>query len=508
MHDGVYRFIVFSAVGLSIAGVPGCAGLMSHSSRSLIGSEGLVDVAPPSSSPTGKAQANAPVKLGVPATRLKPPAPPLAVQSAVRPAESKGESRDAINPPTLSNQRTVAESVPDPNGFLLPAKLKKADSKAQLSPPALAKSSASSSLPADVAALLSTDLLDRPATAKKTELSEPAPLMKQEEAVQRTGDVAHRIPRAQPRDGADRGDVALRASSKGVSLTGISEVESDELIDLLTRVEGAGEIQTVAHETPVPEPAMMTKPEATLSPEMKPRAVALQDVPPLKPEVAEPTAGAPFAGPPPMVPPAPVVASPAPISSSLKPGATPAVDSKVVLAVADADSLAKSKVVPASSVASELADESASADGDASKAGELKVDRFHFCTEINGFASTVSRPLSPMNPGERLLAYVEVMNFESVQLGELFETKLSCRMKLEDSSGQVVFSQDFGDVVDRCVGRRKDFFCHFLLTVPDTLAPGSYRWRLSITDQTSKQTREQTLNAEIGSGEPGERNGP
>ncbi len=475
-------------VGFICIALSGCAGSFLHATRSVAGSEGLVDVAPPSSTPaSGRAQANSPVKLAPPAQKIKPPTPPLAARTTPSPNRSNDSaparatsrdavdasriSRDAVDPPALVDGRLVNRPAESDSGFLLPAKLKRSTASASV---VAAKPSNPTSLPADVASLLTTDAIDRKMAALDSNQTPPStPPSPAGIKIPRAVTLANTSPRP-------------LAASGGIALTGPSEIDSAELVEaLLASREAMNEVKQVSHEVAEP-PAPAAIPE-------KPRPVAIKDVPPLvesKPalEEAKPAADS--------------FPSPAAIGSSPR---VPAADSQLVAAVADDEILNKTSVVPVASHAEPVPVPEISSAAAPSKK-EFAVERFHFCSEINGFGSTVSRPAGPMVPGERLLAYVEVMNFESAVKDGMFETNLSCRMRLEDATGQMVFSQEFGDIVDRCVGRRQDFFCHFLLTVPDTLPPGKYRWKISLTDNASKKTSESTLETEIGSGEPGERN--
>jgi hypothetical protein len=131
----------------------------------------------------------------------------------------------------------------------------------------------------------------------------------------------------------------------------------------------------------------------------------------------------------------------------------------------------------------------ASAEGTpAALKSEFGLERFHLCTEIQGFGSTKPRLDRPVRPGERVLAYVEVVNFSSLAKDGLYETLLGAHMTLEDETGKVLFSQRFDEISDRCPTPRRDFFCHFLFTVPTTVQPGTYVLRLHVEDRMAKKT--------------------
>lgn len=133
------------------------------------------------------------------------------------------------------------------------------------------------------------------------------------------------------------------------------------------------------------------------------------------------------------------------------------------------------------------------------QAGSLETDRLHLCTEIIGFGKTVLRETEAVAPGERCLAYLEVRNFASKQTDQEFETKLGCDLSLENAAGQTVFNQTFPDIVDKCVTPRRDFFCHFLFSMPTTVLPGKYKLRIRIVDRTNSSTSEAVADVLVGS---------
>lgn len=126
----------------------------------------------------------------------------------------------------------------------------------------------------------------------------------------------------------------------------------------------------------------------------------------------------------------------------------------------------------------------------------LALDHFHLCREILGFGITT--PMTgPVAPGQQLLAYVEVLDSEAREVDGLFETRMACRIAVEDKNGTVVAEQDFGQITDRCYARRKDFFCHFVFTLPGDLVPGPYKLRLFAMDTSDMARAEGCLDFEV-----------
>jgi hypothetical protein len=86
------------------------------------------------------------------------------------------------------------------------------------------------------------------------------------------------------------------------------------------------------------------------------------------------------------------------------------------------------------------------------------------------------------------LAYVEVRNFVSRSVEGEFETSLGCVLSLENASRETIYQQAFDDIVDKCSAPRRDFFCHFLFTMPNTVPPGKYKLRIQIVDRNGSAT--------------------
>ena len=133
--------------------------------------------------------------------------------------------------------------------------------------------------------------------------------------------------------------------------------------------------------------------------------------------------------------------------------------------------------------------------------GKLELDRFQLCTEIVGFGKTVPRDTEMVSRGERLLAYVEVRNFASRSMNGEFETALGCDLSLDNAAGQTIYNQTFADIVDKCAKPRRDFFCHFLFSMPSTVLPGKYKLRIRIVDRNSSATSEAVVDVMVGSKE-------
>lgn len=133
--------------------------------------------------------------------------------------------------------------------------------------------------------------------------------------------------------------------------------------------------------------------------------------------------------------------------------------------------------------------------------GSLDIRVLELCRQVSGFGRIEVAPDASLGPGRAMLAYAEIDNFPVEAEGDHFVTRLAARMVLETPTGAVVEQWEFGDIVDHCRTRRKDFFCHFTVTLPETLTPGTYVLRLKVRDPRggglAERTRELSISTPV-----------
>ena len=67
--------------------------------------------------------------------------------------------------------------------------------------------------------------------------------------------------------------------------------------------------------------------------------------------------------------------------------------------------------------------------------------------------------------------------------GEVFVSRLAAHIELRSGAdGPVVWEQAPGTAEDVCPRRRRDYYVSYLVELPRTLQPGTYRLRLIQTD--------------------------
>jgi hypothetical protein len=120
-----------------------------------------------------------------------------------------------------------------------------------------------------------------------------------------------------------------------------------------------------------------------------------------------------------------------------------------------------------------------------------------FCRQINGFGDFVTFADEPFIPGQPVLIYTEVRNFQSQASGEAdYRTVLRSTITIqqENVSGPVVFKYELPETEDRCQSRRSDYFHSYRIHLPENLKPGPHVLTLDITDMLTGKNGSTTLN--------------
>lgn len=127
------------------------------------------------------------------------------------------------------------------------------------------------------------------------------------------------------------------------------------------------------------------------------------------------------------------------------------------------------------------------------------VEKLTLCRQILGFGKVEPFASKVLHPGQQVLLYAEIANFESVQMDEVFETELASVATIETEHGTVVAPVEFDPVVDRSESKRTDFYCHYRFQLPESLMPGDYVLRLRVKDLHRGEFGEGQMAFKIGS---------
>ena len=124
---------------------------------------------------------------------------------------------------------------------------------------------------------------------------------------------------------------------------------------------------------------------------------------------------------------------------------------------------------------------------------QLAIRRMMLCDRIDGFGSVVEFPTSTFEPGQRILVYAELQNFQSELTAEgKYRSEFAAFLEfMREGDDEIVDSIRVAQIEDLCDVERTDYFQSFELTLP--ALEGKYLMRIRLRDQLSLQTAESQL---------------
>jgi hypothetical protein len=117
----------------------------------------------------------------------------------------------------------------------------------------------------------------------------------------------------------------------------------------------------------------------------------------------------------------------------------------------------------------------------------LAVRNLNFCSEVKSFGVYQKFDSYVFRPGQELLLYAELENFESQVTGSGFHTRLRSSYQILDSRGQRVANHEFAVTEDTCRSRRRDFIMRYFIYLPKNMNDGAYTLQLTIEDLQSQK---------------------
>ena len=124
----------------------------------------------------------------------------------------------------------------------------------------------------------------------------------------------------------------------------------------------------------------------------------------------------------------------------------------------------------------------------------LQVNNITLCEEVKGFGNYVAFPSASFEPGQATIVYCEIENYKTAQvagprgLGPQFESEFQSSISIVNEDRQVVRQFTYQPVVDTARNRRRDFYIHYTLTIPDDLPRGNYSISLQVEDVKAGKT--------------------
>ena len=124
----------------------------------------------------------------------------------------------------------------------------------------------------------------------------------------------------------------------------------------------------------------------------------------------------------------------------------------------------------------------------------LVIRRMTFCSRISSFGSVDAFPTSDFNPGQPVLIYAELDNFESERSSAgTYRSLFTARVEvIRSNDSEPVEVIEVGQLQDESTSPRTDYFQSYELTIPQ-LAVGKYTLRLVVQDELSGQHAHSSL---------------
>ena len=110
-----------------------------------------------------------------------------------------------------------------------------------------------------------------------------------------------------------------------------------------------------------------------------------------------------------------------------------------------------------------------------------------FVTEIQSYGTYKPFDKYEFLPGQRVLLYAEVENFESNETPKGFYTATRSSYQIFDASGKRVAEHEFSLCEEYCRRPRRDFFIAHDLRLPQRLYPGKHVLQLTVADLNSEK---------------------
>jgi hypothetical protein len=128
----------------------------------------------------------------------------------------------------------------------------------------------------------------------------------------------------------------------------------------------------------------------------------------------------------------------------------------------------------------------------------LEVAELRLCRKVIGFGSFETLDATALKAGHPLLVYCEMTGLEYEARGDDFVSRLASHIEIRsEGTGSVVWEQAPRTAEDVCRRRRRDYYVNYLIELPKTLEPGSYRLRLIQTDLVGNRTTSKEIPLQI-----------
>ena len=117
---------------------------------------------------------------------------------------------------------------------------------------------------------------------------------------------------------------------------------------------------------------------------------------------------------------------------------------------------------------------------------DLSIKNTAFCEQISYFGNYQKFARDEFTPGQEVLLYAEIENFNTEQTtdGE-HRTLLRSVIDIIGANGQTRWHKTFAATEDRCRNPRRDYFHNYQFAIPDRLPLGPHTLKLTVVDDLS-----------------------
>jgi hypothetical protein len=124
----------------------------------------------------------------------------------------------------------------------------------------------------------------------------------------------------------------------------------------------------------------------------------------------------------------------------------------------------------------------------------LEIAALELCRKVKGFGDYEPIGEAGCRPGNALIVYCAMVGVRHECDGTLYRSRLASRVEIVAAGdGSPVWTRALGTADDLCRHRRRDFYVNYRITIPESLAPGSYELRLIQDDLVAGQSASRTV---------------
>lgn len=128
---------------------------------------------------------------------------------------------------------------------------------------------------------------------------------------------------------------------------------------------------------------------------------------------------------------------------------------------------------------------------------ELAVANACFASRVRAWGVVDRFATDRFAAGQQVILYYELDRVTAEESAAGHTTRVDTRLALRGHDGGVLHEWSFDPLEETCLSRRRDYFARYVLSLPESLAPGPCRLEVTIEDLCSGRTVATSLPLEI-----------